>query len=198
MFVIGLTGGIGSGKSTAGEIFAELGVDVIDTDQISRLLTKSGGSAIPAICDLFGDAYITENGALDREKMRQLIFSDGADRQKLEQLLHPLILAEVSSHIQRSLSQYVIVVVPLLFETGDYDHLVQRILVIDCDEQLQVTRTMARSQLSAADVRAVMATQVERQFRLKKADDIVRNNRDIGHLRAQIVRLHHFYLTLAT
>ncbi|SES96061.1 dephospho-CoA kinase [Nitrosomonas marina] len=197
MFVIGLTGGIGSGKSTAGEIFAELGVDVIDTDQIARLLTQSGGAAIPAICGLFGDAYITESGALDRQKMRQLIFSDSAHRQKLERLLHPLILDEVSSHVQRSLSQYVIVVVPLLLETGDYDHLIQRVLVIDCDEQLQVTRTMARSRLSAADVKAIMATQVDRQFRLTKADDIVRNNRDFGHLRAQIVRLHHFYLTLA-
>ncbi|SEQ85279.1 dephospho-CoA kinase [Nitrosomonas sp. Nm51] len=196
MFVVGLTGGIGCGKSAAGDIFTELGIDVIDTDYIAHQLTQADGAAIPAIRDLFGEAFITRDGALDRETMRKLVFSDNASRQKLEKLLHPLILTEVSHRIQQSYSSYVIVIIPLLLETGDYDHLIQRILVIDCDEQLQLVRTMARSQLSAADVKTIMAAQVGRQCRLKKADDIIVNNEDVGHLKTQIIRLHHYYLAL--
>ncbi|MCP5243136.1 dephospho-CoA kinase [Nitrosomonas sp.] len=197
MFVVGLTGGIGCGKSTAGNIFTELGIDVIDTDDIAHQLTQTCGAAIPAIRNLFGEAFITRSGALDREKMRKLVFSDNVSKQKLEKLLHPLILAEVTHRIQQSRLSYVIVIVPLLLETGDYDHLIQRILVIDCDEQLQLVRTMARSQLSAADVKTIMAAQVDRQCRLKKADDIVVNNEDVGYLKTQIIRLHHYYLTLS-
>ncbi len=195
---VGLTGGIGCGKSSAAEIFTELGIDVVDTDQIAHELTQSNGTAIASIRNLFGDVFITREGALDRKKMRQLIFADNSRRAQLEALLHPLILEETVRRIQRSQSPYVVVAIPLLFETSDYDYLIQRILVIDCDEQLQIKRTMARSRLSAKEVKTIMAAQISRQHRLKNADDIVVNNRDIGYLKEQILQLHQNYLILSS
>lgn len=195
--VVGLTGGIGSGKSSAGKIFMELGIDVIDTDQISHELTQSGGAAIPAIRSQFGDEFIAVDGALDRIKMRQLVFSDNHQRSKLEALLHPLILKETTRRIHQYHSPYIIVAIPLLFETDDYNHLIQRTLVIDCDEHLQITRTIARSNLSAEEVKAIMASQVSRWKRLEMADDIIINNQTIDHLRAQITELHKTYLSLS-
>ena len=197
MLVVGLTGGIGSGKSSASEVFIELGIDVVDTDQIAHELTQSGGAAIPRIRDMFGDTYITSEGALDRKKMRELVFDDNTQRARLEALLHPLILAETVSRIDQCRSPYVIVAIPLLFETGDYDHLIQRVLVIDCEENLQIARTIARSKLSVKDVKAIMASQVSRQQRLAKADDIIVNNKDIDHLRIQIAQLHQKYQNLS-
>jgi len=194
--VVGLTGGIGCGKSSACRIFTELGIDVVDTDQIAHQLTQSNGRAIPAIRGLFGDGYITAEGALDRNKMRQLVFTDNSWRIKLEKLLHPLILEETKRQIQQCKSSYVVVAVPLLFETGDYNQLIQRVLVIDCDESLQVVRTMARSHLTVEEVRAIMATQIDRQQRLKKADDVIDNNQDISYLRKKIKRVHQSYLDL--
>ncbi|WP_342352463.1 dephospho-CoA kinase [Nitrosomonas aestuarii] len=197
MLTVGLTGGIGCGKSSAAKIFTELGIDVIDTDLIAHELTQSNGVAIASIRSLFGNAFITLEGELDRKKMRQLIFADNSQRDQLEALLHPLILAETVRRVQRSQSSYVVVAIPLLFETSDYDHLIQRILVIDCDEQLQITRTMARSRLNAEEVRAIMAVQINRQHRLKNADDIVVNNQGIDNLHEQILRLHQNYLILS-
>jgi len=197
MLVIGLTGGIGCGKSSAAEIFTALNIEVVDTDRIAHELTQANGEAMPLIRYQFGDTFITGNGALDRQKMHQWVFSDNAHRIKLEKLLHPLILKEATLRIQQSCSPYVVVAIPLLFETGDYDHLIQRILVIDCDEQLQINRTMKRSQLNTESVKAIMAVQVSRQFRLDKADDIIVNNGDVNELRTQIERLHRNYLDLA-
>ena len=135
-FVVGLTGGIGCGKSIASQCFSDLGVHIIDTDVIARTITQSNGQAINAIKNAFGDTYLTKDGSLDREKMRELVFSDDdAPRSRLEKILHPIILNETIRQIGQARSSYVIVVVPLLFETKDYDHIVQRILVIDCDEQ---------------------------------------------------------------
>ncbi len=197
MLIIGLTGGIGCGKSSAADIFARLNVDVFDTDQIAHQLTQSDGAAMPSIRRRFGDVVITQDGSLDRQKMRQLVFSDTVRRKELEQLLHPLILEKVTQCIRQSCSPYVVVAIPLLFETGDYDHLVQRVLVIDCDEQLQISRTMKRGQLNAESVKAIMAAQVNRQFRLDNADDIVVNNGSIGELKTKIEKLHGNYLELA-
>lgn len=166
--VIGLTGGIGCGKTCAANYFAELGVNIIDTDEIARTLTQPSGFAIAPIINTFGDDVIAINGALDRNKMRQLVFSDKAIKQKLEAILHPLILKEVHHRVKQSESSYTIVAIPLLFETADYHEIIQRILVIDCDEQKQVIRTMVRSKLNEQEVRAIMATQVSRQYRLKK------------------------------
>lgn len=194
---VGLTGGIGCGKSSAAKIFTELSVDVVDTDQIAHELTCPNGKAITAIRDQFGDNFITHEGALDRNKMRRLIFVDNIKRAKLEALLHPLILEETARRIQQSRLPYVVVAIPLLFETGDYDSMIQRILVIDCDEQLQIIRTMARSKLSAKEVKDIMATQVSRQHRLENSDDIVVNNQGVDYLKEQIARLHHNYLALS-
>ena len=197
MKVIGLTGGIGCGKSSTSQFFSDLGIDVIDTDVIARQLTQPNGSAISLIQNTFGSSVITADGALDRNKMRDLVFANSESRHKLEQILHPLILKAVIRRIKQSQAPYVIVVIPLLFETNDYNHLIQHILVIDCDEQQQLLRTMERSNLSEQKVRSIMATQVARETRIQKADDVILNNQDIEYLKAQILLLHHKYLALS-
>ncbi|HQV89594.1 MAG TPA: dephospho-CoA kinase [Nitrosomonas sp.] len=196
-FVVGLTGGIGCGKSSTSQFFSDLGIDVIDTDVIARQLTQPNGSAISLIQNTFGSSVITADGALDRNKMRDLVFANSESRHKLEQILHPLILKAVIRRIKQSQAPYVIVVIPLLFETNDYNHLIQHILVIDCDEQQQLLRTMERSNLSEQKVRSIMATQVTRETRIQKADDVILNNQDIEYLKAQILLLHHKYLALS-
>ena len=193
-FVVGLTGGIGCGKSSASKFFSQLGTDVIDTDVIARTLTQPNGSAITMIKDTFGDSFITADNSLDRNKMRNLIFSDNDARLKLERILHPLILEETILQAKQSQAPYIIIVVPLLFETNDYDSLVQRTLVVDCDEQQQLSRAMARDQISEKKLRNIMATQISREKRLQKADDIIINNRDIDYLKTQVTDLHHKYL----
>jgi len=195
--VIGLTGGIGSGKSSAAKLFAALGACVIDTDEIAHELTQSHGAAIGAIRQNFGEDFITAEGVLNREKMRSLVFSDSASRQKLEAILHPLIHMEAARSAALASSPYVIMVVPLLLETGDYREMVRRILVVDCDEQKQIVRAMARSGLSAHEVRAIMATQITRQQRLQQADDVIANDSNLAHLQQQVEALHQKYLALA-
>ena len=196
-FVVGLTGGIGCGKSIASQCFSDLGVHIIDTDVIARTITQSNGQAINAIKNAFGDTYLTKDGSLDREKMRELVFSDDDARSRLEKILHPIILNETIRQIGQARSSYVIVVVPLLFETKDYDHIVQRILVIDCDEQQQILRTMARSNLSEPQVKAIMTAQIARKERLREADDIIANNRDLDYLKTQVAALHSKYLSIS-
>lgn len=196
-FIVGLTGGIGCGKSSASQFFSDLGIDVIDTDVIARKLTKPHGLAISLILNTFGDTLFAADGSLDREKMRNLIFSDSDSRLKLEKILHPLILKETVQQIAQTKSSYIIIVVPLLFETNDYDNIIQRILIVDCEEQQQILRTIARSNLSEQQVRAIMAAQISRKARLQKADDIIINNQDIDYLKAQVNQLHHKYLNLA-
>lgn len=193
-FVVGLTGGIGCGKSMVSEFFSDLGVDVIDTDMISRELTQPEGVAIAPIQDIFGDDFVTREGALDRNKMRSLVFADSSCRFKLEKILHPLIVKETICRIAAVQSLYCVVVVPLLLETNDYDNIIQRVLVVDCEEHKQIERTIARSKLSDRQVRAIMATQVSRQVRLMNADDIITNNLDIVNLKKQVVNLHNKYL----
>lgn len=195
--IIGLTGGIGSGKSSVSKLFMELRIDVVDTDEIAHELTQSGGSAIPFIRKLFGEMYITSDGALDRKKMRQLVFADNDQRIQLEALLHPLILDETTRRIRQCRSPYTVVAVPLLFETDHFLALVHRVLVIDCDESLQIERTMARSRLSADEVKAIIKAQISRGQRLEKAHDVIINNRDIKHLREQVLQLHQYYLGLS-
>lgn len=196
--VVGLTGGIGCGKSSACKIFTALGVDVIDTDQISHELTQHNGAAIPVIRSQFGEEYIAADGALDRTRMRRLVFTDTDCRVKLEALLHPLILEITTKRILHCNSPYVIIAVPLLLETNDYDHLINRILVIDCDEQLQIMRTMTRSHLSVEEIKAIMAAQLNRNQRLEKADDIIVNNGDIHCLREQVLRMHRNYIDMSS
>ncbi len=196
-FIVGLTGGIGCGKSSASRFFSDLGIDVIDTDLIAQKLTQSGGSAIPMIRNAFGNAFISADNALDRNKMRNLAFSDSDARLKLEKILHPLILKETVLQIKQTRSPYIIIAVPLLLETNDYNDIIQRILVIDCDEQQQLSRTMERSQLSEQMIKAIIAAQIPRKIRLQKADDIIINNQNLDQLKAQVFHLHLKYLTLS-
>ena len=178
--VIGLTGGIGSGKTSAAKFFTSVGVDVIDTDKIARKLTQSQGSAIPSIQKSFGKNFITVNGALDRKKMRDLIFSNDASRRLLEAILHPLIRTEVVRLTALASSPYIVIVIPLLFETGDYREKITRILVVDCNEENQIARAIIRSGLNEQEVHAIMATQISRQERLEQADDVIVNGH--GHI----------------
>ena len=196
-FVVGLTGGIGCGKSTVSRLFADLGVTIVDTDILAKKFTEVNGLAVNAIREAFGNGCINSIGAVDRVKMLDLIFSDNNARTRLEKILHPLILKEVTIQIKEITEAYIIIVVPLLFETHDYDNTVERVLVVDCSESLQLLRTMTRSRLSEEKVKAIMAAQVTRQRRLQLADDIITNDHDIDSLKRQVLTLHKKYLIFA-
>jgi dephospho-CoA kinase len=194
--VIGVTGGIGSGKSTAARMFAECGAGLVDTDEIALKLTQPGQPAVAEIARRFGPEYLTPAGALDRQRMRGHVFSDPAAKAQLEAILHPLIRMQVAEQVRASDAPYVLVLIPLLVETGGYPTLVERILVIDADEAVQIARTMARSALSEEQVRAIMRTQATREQRLAAADDIIDNNGDLEQLRLQVQALHARYLEM--
>lgn len=196
--LVGLTGGIGSGKSTVATLFAEHGITVIDSDAISHSLTQAGGVAIESLRSTFGDSYIDARGALDRARMRQLVFSDTAARHKLEAILHPMIRERMLAQAQAATSTYSLLVIPLLFETGNYLELVRRTLVVDCAEVLQIARAMQRSGLSEQEVRAIMAQQIPRAERLQRADDTIRNDAGMDELQQQVMDLHQGYTTLFT
>lgn len=196
-FCVGLTGGIGSGKSSAAEMFGQLGAAVVDTDDIAQELTRSGGAALGEIAAEFGPEYIQQDGALDRAKMRRLVFAEPAARERLERILHPRIRQEVEARIASARAPYIIVVVPLLLETGAYRALVKRVLVVDCDEALQIARATRRSGLTGEEVRAVMSAQLSRAARLAAADDVLSNDSDMDALRRGAQGLHAKYLTLA-
>ncbi len=198
MLVIGLTGGIGSGKSTVARMFAELGADIIDTDAIAHQLTAPGQPAVKAIGLELGQQYLAADGGLERSALRQLVFNDGTARKTLENLLHPLICQRVLELlVQEAGAPYRIIVVPLLFETGAYADLTQRNLVVDCSEQQQVSRAMARSALTAQEVHAIMQTQLPRTERLARADDVVSNDSTLEILTEKVSDLHKKYIRLA-
>ncbi len=196
-FVVGLTGGIGSGKSRAADAFAALGASVVDTDAIARELTSRGGAALAAIVEAFGREALDADGAMDRLRMRERVFRDAVARQRLEAILHPMIRAESQRRIARASAPYVVHVVPLLVESPGYRERVQRVLVVDCPEELQIERVRSRSGLAAAEVRRIIATQVPRAQRLAAADDVLDNSGDAAALEAQVARLHRRYLELA-
>ena len=199
-FIVGLTGGIGSGKSEAAASFAELGAAVIDTDVVAHELTAPGGAAMAAIQSAFGAAVIAENGALDRTAMRHLVFTDAAAKARLESILHPLIRAECQRRCDGELARgapYALLVVPLLVESGAYRSRVSRVVVVDCAESTQIARVMARSGLSREEVQRIVAAQATRAERLAAADDILNNDADISGLRGQVAALHRKYLALS-
>jgi dephospho-CoA kinase len=192
---VGLTGGIGCGKSTVAQLFAELGAGIIDTDVIAHRLTQSHGEAIPAIRNAFGNDCLTQNNALDRNKMRALIFTDAVAKQKLEGILHPLIFEQTQARImQLQAMPYIVIVVPLLFTSPDFIRLVQRVLVVDCAEETQVERVTARSKMSPAEVRQIMAHQTPRTEQIRLADDTLNNDSSLDDLSKQIRELHKIYL----
>ena len=196
-FSVGLTGGIGCGKSTVADLFAALGATIVDTDVIAHALTAPQGAAMPAIVAEFGPDFAQPDGALDRARMRTLVFSDATARARLEAILHPRIRAATEAAGQAATGAYVIYVVPLLIESGSWRERVTRVLAIDCSEDMQVARVMQRSQLSADEVRAIMATQVTRARRLAEADDVVDNDSGLDALQAQVQALHERYLALS-
>lgn len=194
---VGLTGGIGSGKSTVAKLFAEFDVPIIDTDLISHQLTQAGGDALASIQGEFGMAYINPDGALNRDLMRQRVFSDPRAKQKLESILHPLILSQARSRAETSTTAYIMIVIPLLFESRDYLHWLDRTLLVDCSEDAQIRRVCTRSGLSESAVRSIMSQQLTRSQRALLADDIIQNEGDLSVLKSQVEQLHRRYLDLA-
>lgn len=193
-FIVGLTGGIGCGKSTVAGLFAKHDAGIIDTDAIARSLTQTGGVAIAAIRAAFGKDYITDDGALNRAKMRGLIFTDAAAKRQLEKILHPLILEQAKEQLQHLQTKpYIIIVVPLLPESPAFRQLVQRVLVVDCDENAQVARVIGRSRMNEAEVRDIIAQQTPHAERLKIADDVIRNDAGLDSLAKQVAELHVHY-----
>ncbi len=199
-FVVGLTGGIGSGKSTVADLFAERGAALVDTDRIAHELTGPQGRAMPAIAAAFGPDVMRADGALDRAAMRRRVFDDPASKARLEAILHPLIRAESDARCAAAhAAPYVLLAVPLLVEAGadGYRARVDRILVVDCAEAVQVARVMARSGLSADEVCAIMAAQATRAARRAVADDLVLNDDGLESLAPQVEKLHRKYLEMA-
>ena len=197
MIAVGLTGGIGSGKSTVADRLAALGAAVIDTDEVARHLTGPEGAAMEALRKEFGAKFVARDGALDRDAMRNLVFEDPEARARLEAILHPAIRAESDARLARAKGPYAIVVVPLLYETRGYLDRVARVLLVDCPESLQLSRTMARSQLAEEQVRAIMKAQWPRWRRLQMADDVIWNGGDQAALDAQCERMHRRYTEFA-
>ena len=193
-FTIGLTGGIGCGKTTVADLFAARGAAVIDTDQIAHALTAPQGAAMPALIAEFGADFATPDGAMDRAKMRALVFADPGARARLEGILHPRIREATAAAALIATGPYVMFVVPLLIESGTWRERVARVLAIDCPEEVQVARVMARNGLHEAQVRAIMAAQVSRAQRRQAADDLILNDAGVDALLPQVERLHAFYL----
>jgi dephospho-CoA kinase len=195
---IGLTGGIGCGKSTVARLFEALGAGVIDTDAIAHQLTQPGGAAIAAITATFGPNFIADTGAMNRTKMRQLVFADENAKLKLENILHPLILAHSRAQfIHLSGAPYVILMAPLLLECPDFLALVQRVLLVSCTEQNQVSRVKQRSGLDETQIYAIIAQQMPSSERTARADDIICNDGAFNDLSDQVARLHQHYLNTA-
>jgi len=195
--VIGLTGGIGSGKSTVAEEFARLGAAIVDTDAIAHELTSPSGLAVPEIRKIFGDEAIGPDGAMDRKKMRDHVFARPEEKKKLEGLLHPLIREESQRRIAAAQGAYVVHVIPLLVESGDYRRRVDRVLVVDCPEEQQVARVRERG-LSDREARAILAAQASRAERLAAADDVIDNGGARDALLKQVAVLHQKYLQFAS
>ncbi len=196
MLIIGLTGGIGSGKSAAAACFADQGIHIVDADLVARQVVEPGTPGLAEIREHFGDAVIRPDGTLDRAALRQRVFAAPEERKWLEALLHPIIRRETVRQLEQGDSPYAVLVSPLLVET-DQAELVDRILVIDVPEALQIERTCRRDSNSEEQVKAIMAAQANRQTRLDRADDIIVNDRDLASLQQEVLRLHKHYLTLA-
>lgn len=196
-YCVGLTGGIGSGKSAVSSRLGELGAAIVDTDAISHELTAAGGAAIGALRDRFGPEFIAADGGLDRTRMRDRVFREPAARKELETILHPLIRERARTAVAAARAPYVVIVVPLLLETGAFRDLVHRVLVVDCPEDEQVRRAAARSAIAPAEVRRIMAAQLSRAERLARADDVIDNSGGLDALGPAVARLHERYLGLA-
>jgi len=196
MLKVGLTGGIGCGKTTVSNLFADLDVPIIDADEISRQLTKPNQSALQHIQQTFGADILLENGELNRTALKTRIFQNSSAKVKLEAILHPLIFAEISRQTQQLSSHYCIISIPLLFETHAQS-IVNRVLVIDCDLQTQIARVQQRDKLPIEQIQAIIASQVSSKFRKANADDLLNNTKQPAALAKEVKKLHNFYLSLS-
>src|SRR5882672_609542 len=198
-FVVGLTGGIGSGKTAVSTTLQSLGAAVVDTDVIAHALTSPGGAAMDAIAAEFGPDFVARDGALDRARMRAVAFEAPAARRRLEAILHPLIRVATETEAQQAAQHapYVVLVIPLLVEAGNWKQRVDRVLVVDCSEATQIERVQRRSNLDAGAVHRIIAQQTTRQARLAAADDVIVNESDAQALSQRVVRLHDLYSSLA-
>lgn len=196
-WTVGLTGGIGSGKSAVADRFAAHGIAVVDTDAIAHELTAPGGGAMPAIRDAFGPDYVTTDGSLDRARMRSAVFGDPSLRKRLESILHPMIRAESDRRIAKASSPYAVLAIPLLVESGVDRNRIHRVLVVDCAESIQVSRVMQRSGLAEDEARRIISAQASRVRRLAAADDVLDNSGSLAELEPKVESLHRHYLALA-
>jgi len=194
-WILGLTGGIGSGKSSAARCFADLGIDCVDADQIARQVVRPGSKALIAIACQFGEDILLADGQLNRAALRQRVFTEPAQRKWLEDLLHPLIRIQLSEELAAAKSPYAILVSPLLIESGQR-LMCSRILVIDAPKALQIERSMQRDGNTREQIEAILAAQLSREERLTHADDVLVNTQDFIWLQSQVKRLHQFYLGL--
>jgi dephospho-CoA kinase len=198
MFAVGLTGGIGSGKSTVADLFAARGVPIVDTDLIAHQITGPHSVAMPKIATEFGASFVAADGSLDRARMRTLIFSDEGARRRLEAITHPLIRTETERARREASGPYVMLVVPLLVESGSWKNRVNRVLTVDCEVGTQIARVMRRNAFSREQVLAIIARQATREARLAAADDVIVNeNTAVEALQAQVDAQHSLYLSLA-
>ena len=196
-FSIGLTGGIGSGKTMVANLFEEQGASIVDTDDVAKNLTLSGGEAIEPIRKEFGDEFILPDGAMNRSRMRELVFSNPDERLKLEAIMHPLIRKVSLELAEAATETYVIFVIPLLVELPIWQGMGTRILTVDCPEELQIERVMKRNNMSREQVTAIMAAQATRQQRLAIADDVIVNDKSVAEVLKEVVILHAKYTELA-
>ena len=195
MLVIGVTGGIGSGKTAVTNEFERLGITVVDADIAARAVVEKGKPALDKIAEHFGQDILLESGELNRAALRKLVFDNPDERKWLEQLTHPLIRNEIIQGLQNAKSPYVILASPLLIESGQY-HLVKRTLIVDVTESLQIERTIQRDNNDAQQVQAIIDAQLPRQKRLEHADDVICNNKDLAYLHAEVAKYHQQYLEL--
>jgi dephospho-CoA kinase len=196
MFKIGLTGGIGCGKTTVSRLFTELNVPVVDADDIAHQLVEPGQPALLEISKAFGDNVLNFDSSLNRRHLRELVFSDPNQKKKLEAILHPLIFAAMQEKIDQLDSSYCVISIPLLFETHR-SHFVNRILVIDCPVEVQIERIKLRDNLTVARIRSIIDSQVSREYRLKHADDVIDNSDSGNGLAEQVKKLHNLYLSIS-
>lgn len=196
MLVIGVTGGIGSGKTAATDRFQAHGITVVDADLASRVVVEPGRPALASIAEHFGPDVIAADGTLDRRALRSIVFADPEQRKWLEKLTHPLIAQEIVSQIQGSQSPYTILASPLLLESSQHQ-MVSRVLVIDVPVELQIARTITRDNTTDEGVKAIIAAQMPREDRLSRADDVICNDQDLAHLQMEVDKLHAIYLKLA-
>ena len=197
MLKIGLTGGIGSGKSAVAKVFTALNTPVLDADEIAHRLVEKGQPALAQIQQAFGTGILNPDDSLNRKNLRELVFSDAKQKQKLELILHPLIYATLQAELELLTAPYCIISIPLLFETG-MTHFVDRVLVIDCPVETQIKRVKIRDKLTIERIQSIIDSQVSRAFRKSKADDLINNSGNNYRLAEQVKKLHNLYFSLST